>query len=268
MSTQAFTHDEIVRYSRHILLPQVGGKGQNRLRSSRVLLAGLGGLGSASALYLGAAGVGELGLLEEPGEARISLQDFASDILYSTEHIGENKAEVAVRRLKAINPAVRTGIPAFPEAPEGWEAVLAQYDLVVGADLSRESFVSLNRTSRRRGIPLIAGSGDGFGGWATVAVPDRGPCLECGFAAPGVAGGPGHGARDLGREMPERRRAVLGAVAGALGTVLATEAIKRVLGIGESLVGRVLIMDGLAGKYREERVEADPGCPACGARET
>ena len=263
MTTQAdgeFTHDEIVRYSRHILLPQVGGKGQKKLRSSRVLLAGLGGLGSAAALYLAAAGIGAIGLLEEPEEACVSMEDFASDILYSVEHIGENKAEVAARRLGALNPEVKARILPFPGMSEGWDSALAQYDLAVGADLSRGTLISLNRACRRQGIGLVAGTGDGFGGWATAAVPGRGPCLECGLANAGDAAG------GFGREASERRRAVVGAVAGALGTALATEAIKLVLGIGEPLAGRILIMDGLAGEYREERTGSDPTCPTCGER--
>jgi len=248
-----FNHDEIVRYSRHILLPQVGGKGQKRLRSSRALLVGIGGLGSAAALYLAAAGVGELGLLEEPGEAEVSLEDFASDILYSTTHIGQNKAEVAAGRLRALNPAVRTSIPPFPEGPEGWGSLLSNYDLVVGSDLSRETFVSLDLACRTKGIGLVAGSGDGFGGWATAVLPGRGPCLECVLAeSPSPI-----------REARERRRAVVGAVGGAMGTVLATEAVKLILEIGESLAGRVLVMDGLSGTFREERSRSDAGCPIC-----
>jgi len=252
--TTELTREELIRYSRHILLPQVGEEGQAALKKSRVLLVGAGGLGSPVALYLAAAGVGTLGLVDFDS---VDLSNLHRQILHGSSGIGSPKIDSARDRLKDINPNVHV---------EGYETRLTannaldiarDYDLIVDGTDNFATRYLVNDTAVLLGIQNVYGSVYRFEGQASVFGADDGPCYRCLFREPPPP--------DL---IPSCAEAgVLGVVPGLVGTIQATETIKILLDVGETLVGKLLLIDAMTMAFRTLEIRRDPECPACGTRE-
>ncbi|HEX6069257.1 MAG TPA: molybdopterin-synthase adenylyltransferase MoeB [Longimicrobiaceae bacterium] len=247
--------EETLRYARHLILPEVGPEGQRKLRSSRVLLVGAGGLGSPVALYLAAAGVGTLGMIDFD---RVDATNLQRQILHGTPDIGRPKLDSARERLGAINPHVRVeGVDERLTSANAMEIVGA-YDLVVDGTDNFPTRYLVNDACVLLGKPNIYGSIYRFEGQASVFWAERGPCYRCLFAEPPPPG-----------MVPScAEGGVLGVLPGIIGTIQATEALKLLLGVGESLVGRLLMLDALRMRFREIRLRKDPKCPACGENPT
>jgi sulfur-carrier protein adenylyltransferase/sulfurtransferase len=244
------------RYSRHLLIPEVGEEGQLKLLDSRILLIGAGGLGSPASLYLAAAGVGTLGIVDDDAVDATNLQ---RQIVHSTERLGESKAESAKRTIEALNPDVE--VKTFQErlTSENVDRILGEgWDVVVdGADNFPTRYL-LNDASIWHRIPVVHGSIYRFEGQVTVFNPHQGPCYRCLFPQPPPP--------ELAPSCAEG--GVLGVLPGVVGSIQATEALKLALGIGEPLVGRLLLFDALAASFTEVSLRRDPACPVCGESPT
>jgi sulfur-carrier protein adenylyltransferase/sulfurtransferase len=244
------------RYSRHLLIPEVGEAGQLRLLESRVLLIGAGGLGSPASLYLAAAGVGTLGIVDDDAVDETNLQ---RQIVHSTERLGEPKADSAKRTLEALNPDVTVKVFKERLTPDNVDRILGEgWDAIVdGADNFPTRYL-LNDASIWHRIPVVHGSIFRFEGQTTVFKPHEGPCYRCLFPEPPPP--------ELAPSCAEG--GVLGVLPGVIGSLQANEALKLALGIGEPLVGRLLMFDALAGTFAEIRLRRDPDCPVCGEKPT
>jgi molybdopterin/thiamine biosynthesis adenylyltransferase/rhodanese-related sulfurtransferase len=252
--TTELTREELVRYSRHILLPQVGENGQRALKESRVLLVGAGGLGSPVALYLAAAGVGTIGLVDFDV---VDLSNLQRQILHGSAAIGSSKIDSARDRLRDINPNVKLEPYETRFVSSNALEIAKGYDLIVDGTDNFATRYLVNDTSVLLGIPNVYGSVYRFEGQASVFGTTDGPCYRCLFREPP----PPHlvpSCADAG---------VLGVVPGLVGTIQATEAIKMLLGLGETLVGRLLMIDAMTMAFRTIEIRRDPECPACGTRE-
>ena len=240
------------RYSRHLLIPEVGEQGQLRLLDSKVLLIGAGGLGSPASLYLAAAGVGRLGIVDADVVDESNLQ---RQIIHSTERLGEAKVDSAKRTIEALNPDVQ--VVAYEErlSSENVERILAdRWDVIIdGADNFPTRYL-VNDASVWHGIPVVLGSIYRFEGQVTVFKPGEGPCYRCLFPAPPPP--------ELAPSCAEG--GVLGVLPGIIGSLQANEALKLALGIGEPLIGRLLLYDALAEEFNEMTIRRDPDCPVCG----
>jgi molybdopterin/thiamine biosynthesis adenylyltransferase len=243
----SFSDEEVERYARHLVLREVGGQGQQRLKSARVLIVGAGGLGAPAALYLAAAGVGELALADPDVVALSNLQ---RQVLYATGEEGSFKVERAAARLSAINPHVHiTPLPvALTEANAS--ALVAGRDVVLDGTDDFVTRYRVNMACVAAGAPLVSGA---IGRWTgQVGVFHGRPCYRC-----------------LVPEIPPDAETcqavgVVGALAGVIGSMMALEAVKLIAGAGEPLTGRLLVYDALAGEARTVRIGADPECPVCG----
>src|SRR6185437_12203141 len=244
--------ERTTRYSRHLLIPEVGEEGQLRLLDSRILLIGAGGLGSPASLYLAAAGVGRLGIVDADVVDESNLQ---RQIVHSTERLGEAKVDSAKRTIEALNPDVQ--VVAYKErlTSENVERILADgWDVIVdGADNFPTRYL-VNDAAVWHNIPLVHGSIYRFEGQATVFKPGAGPCYRCLFPQPPPP--------ELAPSCAEG--GVLGVLPGIVGSLQASEALKLCLGIGEPLVGRLLLFDALATEFSEVNLRRDPNCPVCG----
>lgn len=244
------TEEEVVRYSRQLVLPEVGGAGQARLRAASVLVVGAGGLGSPAALYLAAAGVGRLGLAD--GD-RVDLSNLQRQILHATDDLGRPKVESARERLLRLNPLVHVEAHGERVTEANAARLVGGYDVVISAVDNPEARYVLNDTCVRLGRPLVEAGVVGFTGFLMTVLPERGPCFRCVFPEPPA-------------DPPTCAEAgVLGALTGVLGSLQALEALKLLLGRGEVYAGRLLTVDGLSGRFREVPWPRDPACPACGA---
>ncbi len=250
----ALTREELVRYSRHILLPQVGEDGQRRLKNSRVLLVGAGGLGSPVALYLAAAGVGTIGLVDFDV---VDLSNLQRQILHGSAAIGSSKIDSARDRLRDINPNVRIEAHETRLTSVNALEIARGYDVIVDGTDNFATRYLVNDTSVLLGIPNVYGSVYRFEGQASVFGAPGGPCYRCLFREPPP--------RELVPSCAEG--GVLGVVPGLVGTIQATETIKLLLGIGDALVGRLLTIDAMTMAFRTIELRRDPECPACGTRE-
>jgi molybdopterin/thiamine biosynthesis adenylyltransferase/rhodanese-related sulfurtransferase len=251
------------RYSRHLLIPEIGTAGQERMLEAKVLVVGAGGLGSPAALYLAAAGIGRLGIVDDD---LVDASNLQRQVLHSTAALGEPKVESAVRRVRELNPDVEVvpyrerlsadNVDAILD--EGWEVI------VDGADNFPTRYL-LNDASVWHGVPVVHGSIFRFEGQATVFAPKTlqhsvtksagaGPCYRCLFPQPPPP--------ELAPSCAEG--GVLGVLPGVIGSIQGAEALKLVLGIGEPLIGRLLLYDALAGSFDEVAVRRDPACPVCG----
>ncbi len=247
------TARELARYSRHLALPEVGREGQERLRAARVLVIGAGGLGSPAALYLAAAGVGTLGIAEFD---RIEEHNLQRQILHDTPSVGQPKGESARRRLLALNPGARVNLHAEGVTAENARGLFADYDIIVdGSDNFGTRYLN-NDAAFFTGKPLVYGSILRFEGQVSLFHPaGGGPCYRCLFPRPPAPGA-----------VPNCQEAgVFGALCGIIGSTQAMEALKWILGIGESLAGRLSVYDALASRWRTLRLKPDPACPLCGA---
>jgi molybdopterin/thiamine biosynthesis adenylyltransferase/rhodanese-related sulfurtransferase len=244
------------RYSRHLLIPEVGEEGQLQLLDSKVLLVGAGGLGSPASLYLAAAGVGRIGIVDADVVDESNLQ---RQIVHSTESLGEPKVESARRAVEALNPDVE--VVAYEErlTSENIERILADgWDVIVdGADNFPTRYL-VNDASVWHDIPVVHGSIYRFEGQVTVFKPHQGPCYRCLFPTPPPP--------ELAPSCAEG--GVLGVLPGVIGSLQASEALKLALGIGEPLVGRLLLFDALAATFDEVKLRRDPDCPVCGEHPT
>ena len=245
-----FTEEQIERYSRHIILPQVGGKGQRKLLSSRVLMIGTGGLGSPAAYYLAAAGIGTLGLVDSD---QVDYSNLQRQILHSTEDVGVEKTASAARKLHALNPDCHIVQHSLRIDSDNILDVMASYDLVLdGTDNFPARFL-INDACVMTKKPLIHAGVFRFEGQAMTIIPGQGPCYRCVFHEPPPPG-----------LVPSCQEAgILGCVAGVLGTIQATEAMKVILGIGEPLIGKLLIFDALDMQFRRVSVPRDKDCAVC-----
>ncbi len=246
--------DELLRYGRHLVLPEVGVTGQKKLKSARILLVGAGGLGSPAALYLAAAGVGTLGLVDFDV---VDMSNLQRQIIHGTSDVGRSKLDSAEDRIREINPF--THVEKFETALTSANAleIAADFDIIVDGTDNFPTRYLVNDTCVILGKPNAFGSVLRFEGQASVFATLRGPCYRCLFRESPPAG-----------LVPSCAEAgVLGVLPGLVGTIQATEAIKLVLGQGEPLIGRLLLIDGLTMQFRSIQLRRDPGCPACGTRE-
>jgi sulfur-carrier protein adenylyltransferase/sulfurtransferase len=244
------------RYSRHLLIPEVGEEGQRRLLEARVLLIGAGGLGSPASLYLAAAGVGTLGIVDDDDVDETNLQ---RQIVHSTERLGRSKAESAKQTIEALNPDVTVDLFRERLTSENADRIFgAGWDVVIdGADNFPTRYL-VNDASVWHGVPVVHGSIFRFEGQTTVFAPGTGPCYRCLFPEPPPP--------ELAPSCAEG--GVLGVLPGIVGSLQASEALKLVLGIGETLVGRLLLFDALSTTFTEISLRRDPDCPVCGENPT
>jgi len=251
MAEPSFTPQELRRYARHLAMPEVGLEGQRRLKTGRVLCIGAGGLGSPASMYLAAAGVGTLGLVEFD---RVDDSNLQRQVLYTHADLGRPKLEVAAERLRAMNPAITVRTHGVRLNAENVEALFGEYDLIVDGTDNFATRYLVNDACVLFRKPNVYGSIFRFEGQASVFAMPGGPCYRCLHPEPPPPG--------LIQNCAEG--GVLGVLPGIIGTIQATEAIKLLLGQGTPLVGRFLIFDALAMRFRELRLRRAPDCPACG----
>ena len=248
-----FSDDEVLRYSRHILLREVGGSGQARLKAGRVLIVGAGGLGSPLALYLAAAGVGTIGIVDDD---QVELSNLQRQVAHTMGSLGRAKAHSAAAAALAINPEIRIDVHETRLGPENAAALIGAYDIVCdGSDNFSTRFLVADACVLGRRT-LVSAAVLRFEGQLSTFKPHadpEGPCYRCLYPEPPPPG-----------EVPTCSEAgVLGAVTGVMGTLQATEVLKEILGIGDSLSGRLLIWDALAARFRAVRLRKDPRCALC-----
>ena len=247
--------DERIRYARHLALPGVGEDGQERLKAARVLIVGAGGLGSPVALYLAAAGVGTLGLVDFD---TVDVTNLQRQVLYGTGDVGRPKLEVAAARLKDLNPGVRVVPHALRLSSANALDVLAEYDVVADGTDNFPARYLVNDACVLLGKPNVYASVSRFEGQASVFWAAKGPCYRCLFEEP-----------PPGELVPScAEGGVLGVLPGLLGTIQATEVLKLLLGVGEPLVGRLLLVDALGMEMRTIRAAKNPACAVCGPHPT
>jgi molybdopterin/thiamine biosynthesis adenylyltransferase len=246
--------NQLLRYSRHILLPQIAYEGQERLANSHALIIGAGGLGSPVALYLGAGGVGRLTICDYD---HVDLTNLQRQVLHTTHAVGINKAESARQSLAAINPEISVvPIPKKCSAKE-FAALAADADVVIDCSDNFRTRYLLNDVCSSLRKPLVSGAAIGFEGQVTVfdLRHDESPCYNCLFPDVGADG-----------EMRCAENGVFAPLVGMIGTTQAAEAMKLLLGLGVSLQGRLLLLDVLAMEWRGIKLQRDPGCPVCAER--
>jgi molybdopterin/thiamine biosynthesis adenylyltransferase len=246
-----FTEEQIERYSRQILLPEVGGEGQRKLLAAKVLLVGAGGLGSPVGLYLAAAGVGTIGVADSD---RVELSNLQRQVLHATRDLGSEKCLSAKATMEGINPDVHVVPLSIRLRSQNILGIIADYDIIVDGSDNFPTRYLVNDACVLTGKPLSHAGILRFDGQVTTIVPGRGPCYRCLYPHPPPPG-----------IVPSCQEAgVLGATAGVVGCLQATEVIKLILGIGEPLVGRLLLYDGLEMTIRTIRMRRDPACAVCG----
>ena len=248
------TPDQVNRYSRHIIMGDVGSKGQRNLLQAKALIVGAGGLGSPSAIYLALAGVGTIGIVDFDV---VEISNLQRQILHHTSDIGRPKLESARDNIKSYNPDTNVVLHEVRLESDNAREIISHYDLVInGADNFATRYL-VNDACYLEGKPLVDGSILIFDGQATLFLPGQG-CYRCLFPEPPPPG-----------LVPNCAEAgVLGALTGLVGSIQATEALKHFLGIGESLVSRLLLIDALSMSFREVRLKRNPACPLCGDNPT
>jgi sulfur-carrier protein adenylyltransferase/sulfurtransferase len=245
------TQDQSIRYARHTMLPEVGEEGQVKLLKSKMLLLGAGGLGSPSGLYLAAAGVGTMGIIDDDTVDSSNLQ---RQIFHSTERVGMPKVESAMKAINGLNPDVKVVPYKTRLTSENVMDILKDYDVIVDGVDNFPTRYLLNDAALKLGKPVVHASIYRFEGQVTCFVPDHGPCYRCLYPEPPPP--------DMAPSCQEA--GVLGVLPGVVGVLQATEAIKLVLGVGKTLAGRLLMYDAMATKFREMKLRRDPNCPTCG----
>jgi molybdopterin/thiamine biosynthesis adenylyltransferase/rhodanese-related sulfurtransferase len=248
------TREELARYSRHLILPDVGVEGQKRLKAARVLLVGAGGLGSPLALYLSAAGVGTLGIVDFD---KVDVTNLQRQVVHGTADVGRSKIDSAAERIYDINPYVNVERFETRLTSENALEIIREFDIVVDGTDNFPTRYLVNDACVILGKPNVYGSIFRFEGQASVLATPDGPCYRCLFREPPPPG--------LVPSCAEG--GVLGVLPGLVGTIQATEAIKLILGIGEPLIGRLLLVDALTAQFRTVKIRRDPTCPACGTHE-
>jgi len=249
------TQDQFTRYSRHIMLPEVGLEGQKKLLGSRVLIIGAGGLGSPLALYLAAAGVGTIGIVDFDTVDRSNLQ---RQILHTDDSVGTPKLDSAEKRIKGMNPDVNVVKYRTRFTSENALDLIKDYDIVIDGTDNFPTRYLVNDACVLSNKPNIYGSIFRFEGQATVFKPKEGPCYRCLFPEPPPPGA-----------VPScAEGGVLGILPGIIGLIQATEAVKLLIGQGDLLIGRLVLYDALKMKFRELKIQQDPDCPVCGKNPT
>ncbi|MFZ5864144.1 MAG: HesA/MoeB/ThiF family protein [Nitrospirota bacterium] len=247
----AMTEDQIKRYSRHILLPEVGGKGQKKIANAKVFIVGAGGLGSPAALYLAAAGVGTIGLID--GDA-VDLSNLQRQVIHHTPDVSRPKIDSAREKMTNLNPDVT--VVTIHDRLTAKNAVNAvkDYDIIIDGTDNFPSKFLINDTAVFAKKPLVHGGILRFVGQVLTILPGQSACYRCLFKAPPPSG-----------VVPSCQEAgVLGALAGLIGTIQATEALKLILGVGQPLTDRLLTYDALATRFRNVPLRKNPQCPVCG----
>ena len=255
LSTGELTRDELRRYSRHLTLPEVGLAGQRKIKKASVLIVGAGGLGAPLGLYLAAAGIGTIGIVDHDVVEESNLQ---RQVIHSTSGVGASKAQSAARRIADLNPGVDAVVHEARLTSENAMSILKDYDVVVDGTDNFPTRYLVNDACVLLGKPNVYGSVYRFEGQASVFDARIGPCYRCLFPEPPPPGA-----------VPScAEGGVLGVLPGIVGLIQATETIKRIVGIGESLVGRLLVFDALDMRFRELKLRKDPACPVCGPNPT
>lgn len=251
----ALTQDEILRYSRHLIMPEVGVEGQEKLKAAKVLMIGTGGLGSPAALYLAAAGVGTLGLIDFD---KVDFSNLQRQIIHSTSSVNQPKVESAKNRLKEINPNVKVVTYDEMLTKDNIMRILKDYEMVLDGTDNFQTRYLVNDACVFTKKPFVYGSIFRFDGQATVFYPGKGPCYRCLFAEPPPPG-----------MVPScAEGGVLGILPGVIGVIQATEVVKLILGKGEPLIGRLMLYDALKMSFREVKFRKNPKCPVCGENPT
>ncbi|MFW9777893.1 MAG: molybdopterin-synthase adenylyltransferase MoeB [Candidatus Heimdallarchaeota archaeon] len=249
------SQEEIIRYSRHLILPEVGVKGQQKLKQARVLLVGVGGLGSPLALYLAAAGVGTIGIVDHD---KVDLTNLQRQVIHSTEDLGKSKLESARARILAINPEIKVITHEKELASENALDIIKNYDIVADGTDNFPTRYLINDACVLLGKPNVYASIFRFEGQASVFYAEKGPCYRCLYSEPPPPG--------LVPSCAEG--GVLGILPGIVGTIQATEVIKLILDLGKPLVGRLLLIDALDMNFRELILRKNPQCAICGSNPT
>jgi len=254
--SSAFTEDQVLRYSRHIILPRIGAAGQRKLLDAKVLCVGAGGLGSPAAMYLAAAGVGTLGIVDFD---RVDVTNLQRQLLHDTADVGRPKVDSAAERLHDLNPEVEVVKHNLVLSSDNAFEVLRNYDVVVDGSDNFPVRYLVNDATQMLGKPLVYGSIFQFDGQASVFLPGREtPCYRCLFPEPPPPG-----------TVPScAEGGVFGVLPGIIGSIQAVEAIKLVTGIGDPLVGRLLLFDALEMDFTTVKLRWDPNCPVCGEHPT
>jgi len=253
--TATLTNDEIQRYSRHLIMPEVGMEGQQKLKTARVLCVGTGGLGSPLALYLTAAGVGTLGIVDFDV---VDVTNLQRQIIHSTADVGRKKLDSAEEKLKAINPYINIRKFETRLSSENALDIFRDFDIIADGTDNFPTRYLVNDACVLTGKPNVYGSIFRFEGQASVFATEAGPCYRCLYPEPPPPG--------LVPSCAEG--GVLGILPGLVGVMQATEVIKLILGAGEPLIGRLLLIDALGMKFRELKLRKNPDCPACGTHPT
>jgi sulfur-carrier protein adenylyltransferase/sulfurtransferase len=251
-----FTEEQVLRYSRHIILPRIGAAGQRQLLDAKVLVVGAGGLGSPVAMYLAAAGVGTLGILDFD---KVDLTNLQRQLLHDTDDVGRPKVDSAAERLNAINPDVKVVKHDTILTSDNAFDILGQYDVVVDGTDNFPVRYLVNDSTQMLGKPLVYGSIFQFDGQASVFMPGpETPCYRCLFPEPPPPG-----------TVPScAEGGVFGVLPGIIGSIQAVEAIKLITGVGDPLVGRLLLFDALEMDFTTVKLRWDPECPVCGKHPT
>lgn len=253
-----FSDDERARYARHILLKEIGGPGQQKLKRARIAIVGCGGLGAPAALYLAAAGVGALRIIDPDV---VSLSNLQRQVLFTTDQLGMPKPLAARAALEALNPHCAVSTVLAPLESATADAALADIDLIVEGVDRFAARHQINQLAHARGLPLVSGAVGRFDGQVSTfksgvtrgrPLAHRSPCYAC-FAP-----------MDLADDQGCAETGVVGALTGVIGTMMALEAIKEIVGIGNGLAGRMWLFDGLTAQARTVRLPADPSCTVCG----
>jgi molybdopterin/thiamine biosynthesis adenylyltransferase len=251
---ESLSSEQRGRYSRHILLPEVGEEGQIKLLDAKALVIGAGGLGSPSAIYLAAAGVGTIGIVDFDVVDTSNLQ---RQILHNVDRLGRSKVESARETLTALNPDVKVETHDVRLSADNVLEILGQYDVILDGGDNFPTRYLVNDASLHLRKPVVHGSIFRFEGQATIFDPYQGPCYRCQYPEPPPP--------ELAPSCAEA--GVLGVLPGIVGSIQAVETIKYILGIGETLVGRLLCYDALTQEFRTLNIRRDPDCPACGDEE-
>lgn len=244
------SHDEIKRYARHVIMPEVGIEGQKKLKAAKVLLIGTGGLGSPTALYLAAAGIGRIGLVDYDIVDQSNLQ---RQVIHGIETVGELKVASAAKRMKDLNPDIQVDLHNVPLTSENAIELFEPYDIIVDGTDNFPTRYLVNDACVKLGKPNVYGSIFRFEGQLSVFYAEEGPCYRCMFPEPPPPG--------LVPNCAEG--GVLGILPGTIGTMQATEAIKLILGIGNPMIGRMMLYDALDMEFNTIKVRKDPNCPVC-----
>jgi len=250
-----FSNEEMLRYSRHLIMPEVGIEGQKKLKASRVLIVGAGGLGSPLGLYLAAAGVGTIGIVDFD---TVDATNLHRQILYENDDVGRSKVDSARKRLSAVNPHVKIETFELRLTSDNALEILKNFDVIVDGTDNFPTRYLINDACVLLGKPNVYGSIFRFEGQVTVFDAQRGPCYRCLYPAPPPPG-----------VVPScAESGVLGVLPGIIGTMQALETIKLILGQGDSLIRRLVLFDALAMKFRELKLRKDINCPVCGDNPT